>query len=1619
MFLKKDQTWQKYRPEFDVDTYNNSLVEMKLHSKCVNANVYMPIEELGEKREYTFENTGVITDITGNVVLYNVEKYKLPYLLSHGYEWKLTIEGHTVPALNTTFDVTDVTRAINGSNYDFTMFGSLFTPSLTEEFVTIKLVRQEDVYRPLGWFEYGYLSEEDYHYSLKTHFSPKKTINYQLKNFRIVDLAANEHISTGVLFINPIIDGFVVKIGHKVLLKNQVDPIDNGIYEYNSERMFTRVNEMSTIEDSYRSSYHVKLGVLNREKQFFLQRKFSDSRYPIDGEEMFFEEGHNYLLRHKLEYRNLAEAEFEDVEFQDEISGFETTFAVGEYGLFLKRHYTTSYVVDAIELGTRERLYSINLQRDSLYFPTGNMWVCGRRGSMYHSDDFGVNWSEQNPNTTQDLFDVEFSDDVFGLAVGSLGTIIWSNNGGSSWNSELSFVDEELQKNLNAVKFLTNNKAVVVGDRGLFFILSHVNGNWSVQKINITKQEDVNTSYIINKDLNEIAYDPLTKIGYVVGDDNTIFTIDLDPISSTYLEVFFYETTDVLHVNKHYYTCRWKPDDSRLVFAGDSNVIYRTDFTGFTLSPGSNIYQMATNFDTVVTPVFGTKEPTKITSVQPWFEGVGDNHYFFVGDNGIYGDSPELTAYAYDSYYDIGLFDSKMLVLDAKISDKMYFMDNNGEVVLPNVLTNLITTNIVDFIDMSNADYDTINFFSSGTYTFLDYQDYYATVPHVRLFTTYDPTIITVYDYGVNGPGGYFDVTSGGNTSFIFYDDETELVLNDDIFTAAPGENVRIEIYDSTLTLLFLDETFLVNSVSGSSVFIDAVFDDQFKNDLFNAVSPFRMKVTNLNYYPYNVSVTNTINNLIDRLSKHSVGEFYDFELYDQSPFFGLTVKVKDVPWTKYINGQTFIDYYSNFLVSTINYELDYEESVLSFKYFPRHNILDVLNTIDPLTFLPTYTFNLPQNTFVYESSPLVSTQFVINGHTIVMGSSFQSWYDAFYVNTFVDIIHNGINTLRTRSLLVDKYTITENSITRYYFVFDFDLQPYVSLYSIVTTDTLNIRTRNLLSEISEDLRYADDRQLDLFYTSLTHVNTSKAFHNHLQSFYTDAYAKVISQDVQVRQNTIGVLYTDNNKNLTFNLYNTYGDPNFNFQPVDIYDVGIDHNAKNANSLSKFNYENFFVQNLYGVGHYGLKLENVDFRKYNFRLVDGLTLVDLSTKYPWILDAEIENAVIGEDSNGLVWYAGDWICGTWKDGTWYSGRFFDGVWVAGTWFSNEIQDNIFSVLVRTNTNLKFSQWFNGTWISGTWNLGTWHDGTWQNGIWLNGHWLDGTWYDGRWYNGTWKGGDWINGVWYNGFFNTDNVFSTWYNGFWFGGDFENGLWKDGEFNQLRDSLSRFGTKSTAQQKSVWEHGIFIRGEFHSYLNLDSNGSPIPSLNYKYSTWLAGLWKNGTVFGGNFKQGIWEEGIFMRGYVDGGLSLTPTALVNDPPLSTRWLLTLTPSMSHKMQKDDNFYVIGTPDNLLPTSAFMNYLGINTNPQKHKIYSVETNGDIVLEIIDPIFVPTLADLDGTNSGYVDLFSVFTVLSNDWRAGIFNNGLWLGGTWLSGMWVDGIWDYGIWADPSNPQP
>ena len=315
----------------------------------------------------------------------------------------------------------------------------------------------------------------------------------------------------------------------------------------------------------------------------------------------------------------------------------------------------------------------------------------------------------------------------------------------------------------------------------------------------------------------------------------------------------------------------------------------------------------------------------------------------------------------------------------------------------------------------------------------------------------------------------------------------------------------------------------------------------------------------------------------------------------------------------------------------------------------------------------------------------------------------------------------------------------------------------------------------------------------------------------------------------------------------------TRKDPFFNYEPVDLIDVSLNKRAKQSIQLDTDNLK------LEGSTY---SLVNVDFNRYRYRLVDGLTFDDLNSKFPWILEAEISEAIIGQDANSnLVWYKGIWEFGRWFGGTWYSGTWRYGDWYGGVWNSKNIKDMKLSVEVDSNTedNTK-SIWYTGRWYDGTWNDGTWLGGRFYGGTWNKGLWYNGIWNDGIWNDGKFNGGIWVKGDWNSGVFNTDNEPAYWIDGNWYGGDFENGIWYNGIFEQ-RYSASRFGTNSYNSRTATWNGGIFSGGSFYSKLDMVAD----VSTTHKYSIWKTGTWTGGDFYGGiaynmDFKSGTWHGGI---------------------------------------------------------------------------------------------------------------------------------------------------------------
>ena len=311
-------------------------------------------------------------------------------------------------------------------------------------------------------------------------------------------------------------------------------------------------------------------------------------------------------------------------------------------------------------------------------------------------------------------------------------------------------------------------------------------------------------------------------------------------------------------------------------------------------------------------------------------------------------------------------------------------------------------------------------------------------------------------------------------------------------------------------------------------------------------------------------------------------------------------------------------------------------------------------------------------------------------------------------------------------------------------------------------------------------------------------------------------------------------------------------DPFFNYEPVDLIEVGLN---KKGNVSIKLEPDNVKLTDA------TFSLTNVNYNRYRYRLLDGLTLDSVSLRFPWLLEAEVTDAVVGiDDKQELVWYKGIWESGRWFGGNWVSGTWKYGDWYGGTWNSQNVTDKGLSVDVDLNSSGSTqSVWFTGRWYDGTWNDGTWVNGRWYDGTWERGTWNNGIWNDGTWNHGKFIGGIWVAGTWNDGIFNTDNEQSFWINGQWNGGDFENGIWYNGFFGE-DNSSSRFGTNAYNSRTAIWYGGKWKSGSFYSQLS-NTGVSDV----HKYSIWYSGQWMSGDFRGGiaynmTFNSGTWYGGI---------------------------------------------------------------------------------------------------------------------------------------------------------------
>lgn len=845
--------------------------------------------------------------------------------------------------------------------------------------------------------------------------------------------------------------------------------------------------------------------------------------------------------------------------------------------------------------------------------------------------------------------------------------------------------------------------------------------------------------------------------------------------------------------------------------------------------------------------------------------------------------------------------------------------------------------------------------------------------------------------------------------------------------------------------------------------------------------SSTNIKFTNLNKY-------NDVPKLIDNIQNHPISIGY--KISKSSDIISVS--------GRFNNKTAYYNLAASILTYGLSKNMEYKETFMNFGFSPTYNLLDNLNRLNPSIFSPNKKFTilpeyigLPGVTEAFYNQSNIKVDF---SNKIVFGEDFKFHWETFIKWTFVDITcfsGNGDSRTTNSLLIINKY-------------YDEDEPGYVIEFHkkikkpslIFGFDSVNIRSRNQLNEISIDLQNLNNIQRTKSEKSLNSADTFYSYESDVKlKFPTDSYAKTLLSDYDIRTELTGIVYTDYNQQIALNIINVeknveyeynsiqsgvggfptkttyalttlpqnefkvgdlifidltgatgsskdlnpyyrgmhtilevsgqyittttnygqipqggeYGtirkirkDEFLNYLPVDLYDLGSDKKPNKAIEI---------LPEMISLGESKVSLVGVDTSKFKLKFVDGLFLQDIEEKYPWFLEAETSNGVVGQNESGLIWYSGVWRCGRWFGGTWISGEWLGGDWYDGKWYSSDVSIGSLSAEINNITNNpRASRWQNGRWFGGDWYGGSWYDGRRYSGDWYGGIWYNGIWNDGSWYGGSFQGGVWVNGFWDGGSFNCDSRSSYWLDGEFHSGDFGNGIWYNGKFGNNQDKLVRFGTKSVNTRVSIWHGGKWIGGEFHSLLNQDTvTGAPIVSDTHSLSVWKTGLWLGGDFYGGiayniDFRGGIWHGGILEDIQVTGLEAIYP-AITSKNSLIINGLFKFNTGDEIWIVDDfkgGDFSAIGSNDS--PKSYRINKILEDEINNQTYLYLNYRFSDITPTIPDAIGLQDFSNIE-TNLRIVSRFIDSTWKSGHWRNGIFENGEFESGVWYNGNF-EGNW-------------
>jgi photosystem II stability/assembly factor-like uncharacterized protein len=133
--------------------------------------------------------------------------------------------------------------------------------------------------------------------------------------------------------------------------------------------------------------------------------------------------------------------------------------------------------------------------------------IVGDIGTIIYTSNGGNTWERPNSTTNDDLNDVFFVNSSTGFIAGKFGTILKTNTGGLTW----SYLARETTNSLSGIFFTDSLNGYVVGGSGTLLMTTNGGESW--------KSVETETS----NDLNKVCFRD-KNIGFIVGDLGTILS---------------------------------------------------------------------------------------------------------------------------------------------------------------------------------------------------------------------------------------------------------------------------------------------------------------------------------------------------------------------------------------------------------------------------------------------------------------------------------------------------------------------------------------------------------------------------------------------------------------------------------------------------------------------------------------------------------------------------------------------------------------------------------------------------------------------------------------------------------------------------------------------------------------------------------------------------------------------------------------------------------------------------------------------------------------------------------------------------------------------------------------